>query len=357
MRAGQQEQVASVVRECRERLLEDRTAAPEVATRLLDVEAALLADIRMRRRVRAVTTQKMYAAAQYPPRSLRLPRSYFALKPAIPASKISIVTPSFQQGDYLERTIRSVLAQRYPALEYVVRDGGSRDGSVEILEGFDDQVRWHSAPDDGQADAVNAGFQETTGEIMAFLNADDLLLPGALAYVSRYFAKHPDVDAVYGQRVLIDELDRDIGVWITPGHRDYVLSYGDFMPSETLYWRRSAWEAAGGFIDESFQFALDWDLLMRMRDAGAKIVRVPRMLGAFRVHAEQKTHKIHEICERESALLRERAAGHPVDGQLAYEQVRPYLRAHIVADYAFRARRRLPHRTKRVMPFVMAGGS
>jgi glycosyltransferase involved in cell wall biosynthesis len=248
-----------------------------------------------------------------------------------------------------------VLAQRYAALEYVVRDGGSTDGSVEVLEGFSD-VRWHSAPDDGQAAALNAGFADTAGEIMAFLNADDLLLPGALAYVTRYFAEHPDVDVLYGQRILIDELDRDIGVWITPRHQDQVLSYGDFMPSETLYWRRSAWEAAGGRFDESFHFALDWELLQRMRDSGARIVRVPRLLGAFRVHAAQKTHTIHETCERESALLRERAAGHPVDGWAAHEAVRPYLRRHIAADYRFRLRRLLPARAEAVMPYVLSGG-
>lgn len=356
MRSLQQEQVAGVVRECRERLLEDDSDAAAVATRLLDVEAALLADIRMRRRVRAVRTQKMYAAAQYYPRPLRLPRSYFALGVTDHAPVISVVTPSFEQADYLERTVRSVLAQEYPALEYIVQDGGSRDGSVEILEKFND-LRWHSAPDGGQSAALNTGFAESTGEIMAFLNADDLVLPGAFPFVARYFAEHPEVDVVYGHRVLIDEMDRDIGVWITPRHDDAVLSYGDFVPSETLFWRRSAWEAAGGFIDEDFQFALDWDLLMRLRDAGANIVRVPRMLGAFRVHAEQKTHRMQEICDRESAILRERAAGRPVDGQTAYESVRPYLRRHILADYAFRAFRRVPRPMERVMPFVLSGGA
>src|SRR4051812_26288702 len=251
MRSGQQEQVASVVRECRERLLEDGTTSQAVATRLLDVEAALLADIRMRRRLRAVTRQKMLATAQYHPRQLRLPSSYFAVEPPTPAPSIAIVTASLNQGEYLERTIRSVLAQDYPELEYVVRDGGSSDDSTEVLEGFDD-VRWRSEPDGGQAAALNTAFADTSAEIMAFLNADDLLLPGALAYVARYLAEHPDVDAVYGQRVLIDEMDRDIGLWITPRHADWVLDHGDFMPSETLFWRRSAWEAAGGRFDESF---------------------------------------------------------------------------------------------------------
>jgi len=143
--------------------------------------------------------------------------------------------------------------------------------------------------DSGQAQAINRGFALTCGEIMAYLNSDDSLLPGCLNYVGTYFADHPEVDVVYGHRVLIDEEDREIGRWVLPRHTDEVLAWADYIPQETLFWRRRLWEAAGSSVSEEFRFAMDWDLILRFRDAGAKIVRVPRFLGAFRVHTDQKT--------------------------------------------------------------------
>jgi hypothetical protein len=93
---------------------------------------------------------------------------------------------------------------------------------------------------------------------MAFLNSDDLLLPGSLAYVAGYFARHPEVDVIYGHRMLIDEYHRRVGVWLIPARADRVLRWSDCIPQETLFWRRSTWEAAGGRMDEDFRFALDW---------------------------------------------------------------------------------------------------
>src|SRR5205085_3890693 len=122
-----------------------------------------------------------------------------------------------------------------------------------------------------------------------------VLLPGALAYVAKYFASHPTVDAVYGQRVMVDEHDRKVGVWVLPRHDDEELALIDFVPQETLFWRRSLWEAAGGQIDASLRFAIDWELLLRFREQGAKIVRLPRFLGAFRVHEEQKTAAWNDV--------------------------------------------------------------
>ena len=138
---------------------------------------------------------------------------------------ITIVTPSFQQGRFLERTIYSILSQQYPRLEYVVQDGGSTDGTVDVLQRFEPLLtRWVSEPDDGQTDAINRGFRGTTGELMAWVNSDDLLLPGCLAYVARFLVEHPEVDVVYGYRLMIDEDDRQIGTWITPPHDDQALT-------------------------------------------------------------------------------------------------------------------------------------
>jgi glycosyltransferase involved in cell wall biosynthesis len=206
-----------------------------------------------------------------------------------PAPTIGIVTPSFQQAEFLERTMRSVLDQKYPALEYVVQDGGSRDGSPAIIERYGSQLlHWESRPDRGQAHAVQLGFAQTTGEIMAYLNSDDVLLPGALAAVAAFFNRNPNVDAVYGHRVMIDAYDGEVGRWVMPPHDPEVLRHVDFVPQETLFWRRRIWDKVGG-IDPRFHFALDWDLLLRFQSAGANIVRMDRFLGGFRLHRNQKT--------------------------------------------------------------------
>src|SRR6185436_555558 len=135
--------------------------------------------------------------------------------------RISIVTPSFRQAHFIERTIRSVLEQGYPNLEYHVQDGGSTDGTVPILERYAPRLSsWASERDSGQSQAINRAFAKTSGDIMAWINSDDVLFPGALAYVADFFNRNPDVDVVYGHRVLIDEEDREIGRWILPPHED-----------------------------------------------------------------------------------------------------------------------------------------
>jgi glycosyltransferase involved in cell wall biosynthesis len=202
--------------------------------------------------------------------------------------KISIVTPSYQQGPYLEWTIRSVLEQEYPNLEYVVMDGGSKDQTKEILERYKDRLAYcESAQDKGQADAVARGFAHTSGEIMAYLNSDDLLAPGALHFAARYFEEHPEVDAIYSHRVFIDENNIVTRYWILPPHHSWMMMRWDYIPQETCFWRRRIYEKVGG-IDPSFEFALDYDLFVRFMQQG-RMERVNRFLGAFREHVTSKT--------------------------------------------------------------------
>jgi GT2 family glycosyltransferase len=307
-----------------------------VAKRILDVDHALREDLERQkaRPLRTVLRQwrspRLGILRHHLPEPLSVPTSYLRTAPPANAPTISIVTPSYEQGSYLERTIYSVVNQHYPKLEYVVQDGGSSDETRDVLEHFDTSLsHWASEPDDGQADAINRGFAHTHGEIMAYLNSDDLLLPGALAYVASYFAAHPQVDVVYGHRVLIDEHDRQIGVWVMPPHDDDTLSYADYVPQETLFWRRQIWEQAGGRIDPSFKFAVDWDLLLRFRKAGARMVRLPRFLGAFRVHAEQKTGRQQSLCDEESDLLRRRELGRGLGDEEIWARVQPYMRRHV----------------------------
>jgi len=278
---------------------------------------------------------------QHPPMKLALPRSEEMAPNALP--RISLVTPSFRQAAFIERTIESVFAQGYPSLEYFVQDGGSTDGTVDVLRRYDARLAgWESVPDSGQSQAINRGFAHTSGEIMGWLNSDDILLPGALRAVGSFFALHPDVDVVYGHRVLIDENDAEIGRWIMPPHDADVLSWADFVPQETLFWRRRIWDKVGGRIDESFRFAMDWDLIVRFRDAGARFARLPRFLGGFRIHPHQKTSAvINEVGFQEMNRIRERALGRVPSSMEVKRAVAPYLLRHLWTDLAWRARKRL----------------
>lgn len=219
---------------------------------------------------------------------------------------ISIVTPSFQQGPYLERTLRSVLDQRYPALDYQVMDGGSTDESLAILERYRSRLsRVESGPDGGQSAAIAKGFANAQGEIFAYLNSDDVLLPGTLNFVAAYFKAHPEVDLVYGHRAYIDAEDRVLRHWVLPPHLDYIQRRWDYIPQETCFWRRRLAEKAGPF-DPGFHFALDYDFLVRCMAVG-RLRRADRFLGAIRLHPASKTTRTWEsIGKAEVARIHQR---------------------------------------------------
>ena len=253
---------------------------------------------------------------QYEPRPIRWDRRL--ARAGVPDSALpamGIVTPSYGQPKFVESTMLSVLNQNYPRLLYVVQDGGSPDSSPEIIARYASRLRhWQSAPDSGQADAIRKGFSQIEGElsptdVMAWFNSDDLVAPRALRFVASHFARHPDVDVVYGHRIIIDEADREVGRWIMPRHEPASIEWIDYVPQETLFWRKRAWDLAGG-IDPAFQFALDWDLLARFHAAGCRVVRLPYFLGCFRIHPEQTTsHAIHTTGAEEMSRIRRRFHG------------------------------------------------
>lgn len=282
---------------------------------------------------------------QHPPRPLRLPLRYPQACAPDPAPKISVVTPSFNSADFIGATLHSVLDQGYPNLEYICQDGASRDGTAEILKSYETRLkRWASEPDSGQTQAINRGFDHATGEIMAWLNSDDLFLPGSIAYAARYLSEHPDVDVVYGHRVIVDENNREVGRWILPSHSDEAIKYADYIPQETMFWRRSIWEKAGGRLDEDFRFAMDWDLILRFQAAGAKFVRLPRFMGAFRAHAAQKSQAaISTVGFQEMDRLRERALGYRPTYHEINKIVRRYKLRHAVLNLPRRLRVRFDH--------------
>ena len=269
---------------------------------------------------------------QYKPRLFTTPKRYKKNTQLAHVPTVSIVTPSFNQGDFLEKTIKSIIDQKYPSIEYIIQDSASKDGTIEIIHRYKDFLtHWESIKDKGQSNAINLGFRHTSGEIMAYLNSDDILLPGTLHYVADYFNKHPEIDVVYGHRILINEDDHEIGRWILPRHNSDVLTWADYIPQETLFWRRRIWDKVDGKIDESFKFAMDWDLLLRFKDAGAKFARLPRFLGAFRIHIHQKTSaKIASMGAKEMERLRMRCHGRKITPIEIKKNIILYLMEHVV---------------------------
>jgi glycosyltransferase involved in cell wall biosynthesis len=222
---------------------------------------------------------------------------------------IGVVTPSYQQGAFIERTIASVIAQEYPRLTYVVQDGGSTDETLEILRRHEaaGELTFESAPDGGQVEAINRGFERIDGDVMGWLNSDDLYLPGALVTVGRYFRDHPDVDVVYGHRIVVDSNGGEVGRWVMPPFTRACYEWRCYVPQESMFWRRSAFDAVGGRLDESFEFAMDWDLAARMAAAGASFRRIPRFLGGFTTHPAQKSLTVRRLLgEPEFATIRRR---------------------------------------------------
>lgn len=294
--------------------------------------------LKIKEKIKSYLTPRLGRLVQYQAKSIKLP-AHYDVKPQLSnAPVISIVTPSYNQAIFLGATLDSVLDQAYPALELIVQDGGSTDHSAQILKKYESSLKhWESVKDNGQSHAINLGFRHATGEIMAYLNSDDILLPGTLHYVAAYFEQHPEVDAVYGHRILIDENGDEIGKWVLPPHTSDVLTWADFVPQETLFWRRRIWDKVNSKIDESFRFAMDWDLLLRFKDAGANFVRLPRFLGAFRVHGAQKTSaQMSEVGEKEMERLRFRCHGRKVTQDEISKKIRPYLIRHIICDKLYK---------------------
>lgn len=249
---------------------------------------------------------------EHTPRALR-PERFPPTGNSIKLPRLAVVIPSLNQATWLGHAIDSVVASRSEGVELHVWDGGSDDGSADLLTARSEELTsWRSEADGGQAYAVKHGLDATVGDdddIMAWLNADDFYLPGAVDFVRGYFATHPDVDVVYANRVLVNEQGHEIGRWHLPPHDPEVLKLYDFVPQETLFWRRRIWSRVGG-VDSDFKFALDWDLLLRMQEAGARMVHLPRFVGAFRLHQQQKSQAaIGETGQSEIDRLRERTFG------------------------------------------------
>ncbi|HZZ79982.1 MAG TPA: glycosyltransferase family 2 protein [Gemmataceae bacterium] len=221
---------------------------------------------------------------------------------------VSIVTPSFNQGRFLRRTIDSVLSQDYPRIEYLVCDGGSTDESVNILQNYDERVRWHSRRDGGQSDAINHGLRQSRGDILAWLNSDDVLAPGAVRTAVSHFQTHPDWDLIYGAAQHIDENDGVIEDYPTADYDFGQLLQSCIICQPATFWRRSVVDRVG-LLDESLHYAMDYEYWLRIDRAGCKLVHVPELLACSRLYPETKTLSARMEVYREILAVSRRHAG------------------------------------------------
>jgi glycosyltransferase involved in cell wall biosynthesis len=223
---------------------------------------------------------------------------------------VSIITPSYNQGRFLERTIQSVFEQDYPKIQYIVMDGGSSDNSVEIIKRYKRRIDyWVSEKDQGQTDAINKGFARAKGEILAWINSDDTLNSGAVSQAVSFLEENPEYAGVYADAYFIDENDRKIGQFPAAQTTYAKLRRGYVhIPQQTFFFRRTFWEKIAP-LDISFNFAMDYDLWVRLaRLAPLKYLRGQNWAN-FRLHSDSKTILADVECWPEMLRVHYREGG------------------------------------------------
>ena len=200
---------------------------------------------------------------------------------------ISVVTPSYNQGQFIERTISSVLDQNVPSLEYMVIDGASTDGTVDVLKKFEDRLTWVSEKDNGQADAINKGIRGTKGEIVGYLNSDDIYYPGALNDVLAFFEKHPEIDVVYGDADHIDLNDSVIEPYYTEDWDYDRFKEVCFLCQPSVFFKRRLVKVVGLF-DSTLRYCMDYEYWLRL-GAVTPFSRLNKKLSGSRMYKENKT--------------------------------------------------------------------
>jgi glycosyltransferase involved in cell wall biosynthesis len=238
-----------------------------------------------------------------PPNSGRVAWPWTEESPRLPARmpdgspwpRVSIITPSYNQGTFIEECIRSVLLQGYPDLEYVVVDGGSTDETVEILKKYEPWLaHWVSEPDRGQSDALNKGLDRTTGEILGWINSDDLYCAGAINHVVELLRREADAEVAYGGCYVVDTNQQIVDdYWAMPFDPRFPLYSGIGIHQQALFWRRSLMDRVGR-IDDSLVFCMDRDFILRLIWNG-RVTRTTSYLGMFRVHSQTKTRNLRDV--------------------------------------------------------------
>ena len=204
--------------------------------------------------------------------------------------RITIVMPSYNQSRYLAEAIQSILEQNYPDLEFMILDGESTDGSQEIIKHYSGHLAyWHSRQDEGQADALLQGFSRATGELMGWLNSDDVLLPGALFQIVQAYKSHPNGGIFGGNVLVINEQGNILRFWRTPSTAGWLARYGWCVISQPgSFFTRKAYKAVGG-LHRDLHFIMDADLYLRMMKNHSRYVKVDAWVSGFRLHSSSKT--------------------------------------------------------------------
>lgn len=263
-----------------------------------------------------------------------------AARRAAPGLRFSIVMPSFRHAHFIERSLNSVLNQEYEGTELIVMDGGSHDGTREILEKYSRHIAvWRSERDEGQSDALNKGFAYVTGDIVGWLNSDDLYLPGAMHHAAHIFAAYPQIDVVYGDWITVDLTDGIVDRFpaLAPS-RGRLVTEGFFCNAQAMFWRRSLHERLGEF-DRQLHYTMDYDLMLRMitaAGAGA-FFRTDRPLGCFRLYQGQKTGSPNSPVPQEHRRIAARQ-GTSWKYNLSGQLLRAYYRVTRCAGYLARGR-------------------
>lgn len=200
---------------------------------------------------------------------------------------VSIITPSFNQGEFIRETIESVLNQDYPNIEYIVIDGGSTDNTLEILKEYDGQIRWISEKDNGQADAINKGITLTRGEIIGWINSDDIYMENAVSKLVEYWMNNPEADMVYGDAIYIDRKGNYIDKYLTEEFDRQRLAEECIICQPAAFFSRAIVEKIG-MLDVEYQLGMDYDLWMRIAKGG-KILYTCICVAASRMYDENKT--------------------------------------------------------------------
>ena len=261
--------------------------------------------------------------------------------------RISVITVSFNQAAFLERTILSVANQKYPNVEHIIIDGGSTDGSVGILERWGPKLAyWMSEKDNGQTHGINKGLARSSGDLIGFQNSDDIYLPGAFERVAECATKHPRAGVIYGDFLHIDQHDQVLDEQLLGTAALWVQSsLGPQIHNQSAFWTREVQERIG-LLDESYRFDMDYEFFSRALAAGFKAKHVRAFFGAFRHHSASKTSNLQEVSRREleqvSSLYwdktRARVLPRPIARQLAKAYKALTHVAHGRADYLVRAR-------------------